>query len=98
MTDDGAAATETVVTVWAAAGDFDAFVRGRHTALLRFAHALTGDPELSADLVQDALERTGLAWSRVRRKDDPEGYVRRIIVTRYVSSVTGQRSGRGPGS
>ena len=43
------------------------------------------DPQLAADLVQDALVRTGLAWSRVRRRDDPEGYVRRIILTRYVS-------------
>ncbi len=85
MTDDGAAVPEPAVTRWAAPGDFDAFIRGRHLALLRFAHALTGDRELAADLVQDALERTGLAWSRVRRRDDPEGYVRRIIVTRYVS-------------
>jgi len=85
MPDDGGAVPEPAVTRWAATGDFDSFVRARHMALLRFAHALTSDPELAADLVQDALERTGLAWSRVRRRDDPEGYVRRIIVTRYVS-------------
>src|SRR6266508_2742737 len=85
MADDGAAVPEPAVIQWAATGDFDVFVRGRHTALLRFAHALTGDHELAADLVQDALERTGVAWSRVRRKDDPEGYVLRIIVTGYVS-------------
>ena len=70
---------------WAAAGDFDGFVRSRHVAMLRYAHAVTSDPELAADLVQDALERTGLAWPRVRRRDDPEGCVRRIMVTRYVS-------------
>jgi len=40
-------------------------------ALLRYAHAVTSDPELAAHLVQDALERTGLAWPRVRRRDDP---------------------------
>jgi len=85
LTDDGVTATEAAVIAWAAADDFDAFVRGRHPTLFRFANALTGDPELAADLVQDALERTGLAWSRVRRKDDPEGYVRRIILNRYVS-------------
>jgi len=84
--DDGAAGPEPAVTRWAATGDFDAFVRARYSALLRFAHALTGDAELSADLVQDALVRTGLAWSRVRRRDDPEGYVHRIIATRYVSA------------
>jgi len=85
LTDDGVATTEAPVIAWAAADDFDAFVRGRHTTLCRFAHALSGDPELAADLVQDALERTGLTWSRVRRKDDPEGYVRRIILNRYIS-------------
>jgi RNA polymerase sigma-70 factor (sigma-E family) len=84
--DDGAAGPEPAVTRWAATGDFDAFVRARYSALLRFAHALTGDAELSADLVQDALVRTGLAWSRVRRRDDPEGYVHRIIATRYISA------------
>ncbi len=66
-------------------GDFDAFVRARHEALLRFAHVLTGDPQLAADLVQDALERSGLAWRRIRRHDDPEGYVRRAIVNGHIS-------------
>lgn len=83
--DDGTAVPQPPATRWVATEDFDAFIRARHTALLRFAHALTGDAELAQDLVQDALERTGLAWSRLRRRDDPEGYVRRIIVTRYVS-------------
>ncbi len=44
---------------------FDAFVRARHPALLRYGHVLAGDPHTAADLVQDALERTGSAWSRV---------------------------------
>jgi RNA polymerase sigma-70 factor (sigma-E family) len=65
--------------------EFDAFARGRMRELLRFAHVLTGDPHLAADLVQDALERTLLAWPRILRKDDPEGYVRRAIVNRHVS-------------
>ena len=64
---------------------FDAFARARMQALLRFAHVLTGDPTRAADLVQDALERTLLAWPRVVRKSDPEGYVRRAIVNRHVS-------------
>jgi RNA polymerase sigma-70 factor (sigma-E family) len=64
---------------------FDAFARGRMRELLRFAHLLTGDPERAADLVQDALERTLMAWPRIERKDDPVGYVRRAIVNRHVS-------------
>ena len=64
---------------------FDAFARARTPALVRFATALCGDPHLAADLVQDALEKTGMAWSRVRRQDDPEGYIRRAIVHRHTS-------------
>jgi RNA polymerase sigma-70 factor (sigma-E family) len=64
---------------------FDAFARARMRELLRFAHVLTGDPHQAADLVQDALERTLLSWSRVENKGDPEGYVRRAIVNRHIS-------------
>lgn len=65
---------------------FDAFVRARHHALLRYGTALTGDPHSAADLVQDALERTGLAWARVHQQSDPEGYVRRVMANRNIST------------
>jgi RNA polymerase sigma-70 factor (sigma-E family) len=77
---------------WDAPAEFDEFVRVRHAALLRFAHLLTGDPHAAADLVQEALERTGLAWWRIRRQDDPEGYVRRGIVNAHLNH--GRRSRR----
>lgn len=64
---------------------FNEFVHARLPKLLRFGHALTGDPHSGADLVQDALERAMLAWSRIDAKEDPEGYVRRIMVNRNVS-------------
>jgi RNA polymerase sigma-70 factor (sigma-E family) len=70
---------------WDAPASFDDFVRTRHQALLRFAHVLCGDAHLAADLVQDALERTGLRWRRLRDPDDPEGYVRRTIVTQFLN-------------
>lgn len=69
----------------AEAAAFDAFVRARMPALLRFAHALTGDPHTAADLVQDALERTGMRWSRLERQGDPEAYVRRAILNGRTS-------------
>lgn len=64
---------------------FDAFVRARLPELLRFGRALTGSQDSAADLVQDALERTMLAWSRIEQRGDPEGYVRRIMVNRNIS-------------
>ncbi len=62
--------------------DFDAFVTARLSALLRFGRALTGDEHAGADLVQDALERILPRWGRI---DEPEAYVRRVMLTRNVS-------------
>lgn len=66
--------------------DFRAFVTARSASLLWFAHLLTGDRHLAEDTVQTALAKTALAWSRVRRKDNPEGYVRRAIVTTHLNA------------
>jgi DNA-directed RNA polymerase specialized sigma24 family protein len=63
---------------------FDDFVRARLPQLLRFGRALTGDEHRGADLVQDALERALPKWPRIE-SDDPEGYVRRIMVNRNIS-------------
>ena len=63
---------------------FDAFARARMANLLRFGFALTGSQDQAADLVQDALVRTGLRWTRVRSAD-PEGYVRRAMVNAHIS-------------
>ena len=64
---------------------FDAFVRARLPDLVRFGRALSGSTEAGQDLVQDALERTLLAWNRLDSRADPEGYVRRIMVNRNIS-------------
>jgi DNA-directed RNA polymerase specialized sigma24 family protein len=45
---------------------------------------LTGNADDAADLVQDALLRLGDAWHRVRRKENPEGYVRMIMARRHI--------------
>jgi RNA polymerase sigma-70 factor (sigma-E family) len=64
---------------------FREFVAGRSRALLRTAWLLTGDWALAQDLVQTALAKTWPAWSRIQRSDDPEVYVRRILVTTYAT-------------
>ncbi len=68
-------------------GQFEDFVANRFPALFRYAYVLTGNQHDAEDLVQEALTRTGVAWGRVRRKDDPEGYVRttmaRIMANRW---------------
>ena len=64
---------------------FESFVRARLPSLLRFAHAVCGDPHTAADLVQDALERTGMHWNRIDRTGDAEAYVRRAIINGRTS-------------
>jgi DNA-directed RNA polymerase specialized sigma24 family protein len=64
---------------------FDDFVRARAGALFRYGFVLTGDTDDAADLVQEALLRLGDTWDRVIKKDDPEGYVRTIMVRQHIS-------------
>ncbi|MBE1488699.1 SigE family RNA polymerase sigma factor [Plantactinospora soyae] len=64
---------------------FTEFVRARSEALMRYGYVLTGNPHDAADLTQEALARLGSAWSRVRRRDDPEGYVRTTMARLHVS-------------
>jgi RNA polymerase sigma-70 factor (sigma-E family) len=62
--------------------DFDAFVDGRSSALLRSAFLLVQDEGLAEDLLQTALIKAWFAWARI---EEPEAYVRRIMVTTSAS-------------
>jgi len=52
----------------------------RWPSLVRLAYGLTGDRWLAEDITQAALATAYAAWWRVRRADDPDAYVRRILV------------------
>jgi RNA polymerase sigma-70 factor (sigma-E family) len=69
----------------AEASDFARFVEAREAALRRTAWLLTGDWGLAEDLVQTALARSWPRWERIRRRDDPEVYVRRVIVNTWTT-------------
>ena len=64
---------------------FREFVASRSRPLLRSAWLLTGDWALAEDLVQSALATTWVRWARIIRRDAPESYVRRVIVSTYLS-------------
>ncbi len=70
---------------------FVAWATERLAPLVRFGFALTHDEGAAEDLVQTALVRTLLAWPRVQKRDDPEGYVRRVMVNEQVSAWRKQR-------
>lgn len=66
--------------------DFTAYVEAQLPALLRFGYALTGNRHDAGDLVQDALERVGLRWSRIQRGGGhPHAYTRRTMVNAWTS-------------
>ncbi|MDV6014534.1 SigE family RNA polymerase sigma factor [Haloechinothrix sp. LS1_15] len=66
--------------------DFAEFVESALPGLLRYGHALTGNPHDAADLVQTALEKVGARWREVRRKtQDPTAYVRRAMANAHIS-------------
>jgi len=56
---------------------FESFVRAYGTTLIRLAGALTGNPDVSEEVVQSALERLFVRWRRV---DDPLAYARQVVV------------------
>lgn len=64
---------------------FEQFVDLRQRALQRTGWLLTGDWALAEDLVQTALARTWPRWDRITRRDDPEVYVRRVMVNTWAS-------------
>jgi RNA polymerase sigma-70 factor (sigma-E family) len=64
---------------------FAAFVAKRSAALLRTAWLLTGSEAAAQDLVQAALLRTWTRWDRVVRKDLPETYVRKVLLSTFLT-------------
>jgi RNA polymerase sigma-70 factor (sigma-E family) len=62
---------------------FSEFVRARHGALLRTAYLLTGHAQDAEDLVQTTLVKVVPQWRRIA--DNPEPYVRRVLVNENVS-------------
>lgn len=71
---------------------FDAWVEARFARLVRFAYLVTGSQHAADDAVQTALAQACARWSRVSRTDDPDVYVRRMVVNAHVSAW--RRGGR----
>ncbi|WP_435828465.1 SigE family RNA polymerase sigma factor [Saccharopolyspora shandongensis] len=70
----------------AAEDDFAEFVRVALPGLMRYGHALTGNPHDAADLVQTVLEKVGARWSKISRNcADPTAYVRKAMANTHVS-------------
>lgn len=65
--------------------EFSAYVAARQHVLLRMAYLLTGDQHNAEDLLQTALAKAYLAWGRLHDPNQPEAYIRKIMVNEYAS-------------
>lgn len=63
--------------------DFSEFAHGRWPGLVRLAYGITGDRGLAEDLAQTALASAYASWPRVCQADDPDAYLRRILLNAH---------------
>jgi RNA polymerase sigma-70 factor (sigma-E family) len=63
---------------------YEDFVAARLPSVLRYATALTGSPQLAEDVVQEVLLRAQSRWRRISAADQPEAYVRRMVLNEYL--------------
>jgi RNA polymerase sigma-70 factor (sigma-E family) len=70
----------------ATAPGFDTWVEARVPSLLRFAYLVTGSQQAAEDAVQAALVSACEKWSEVGRREDPDAYVRRMVVNAHISA------------
>jgi len=75
---------------------FEEFMTSRWPGLVRLAFGLTGDRWLAEDLAQTALASAYASWWRVCRADDPDAYVRRILINASKSRLRRRRVSEQP--
>ena len=66
-------------------GGFAAWSAAQAPSLHRFAYLMCGDWHDAEDLVQEALAKAALHWSRIERTEHPDAYVRTILLNQCRS-------------
>ncbi|WP_328989225.1 SigE family RNA polymerase sigma factor [Kribbella sp. NBC_01245] len=64
---------------------FDEVVASNERRLLRVALMLSGNIHSAEDLVQTALARAYPKWDRISRLEQPEAYLRKMVVNEFLS-------------
>lgn len=64
---------------------FEEYVLVRGTALLRLARLLSADEHQGEDLVQEVLVQAFVRWRRITALDQPDLYVRRMLINAHCS-------------
>ena len=63
----------------------DEYLDARLEPLLRYATAVTCDPHLAQDVVQDVLVRVQARWDHIGRLAQPDAYVRKMVLNEFLS-------------
>lgn len=75
---------------------FEEYATARWAALHRTAHLISGDAAVAEDLLQATMLKVMAQWSRVRRADSPDAYVRKMLLNELLGERrrTGRRAQR----
>jgi len=65
--------------------DFERFFNQSYTRILAVAYAVTGDRGHAEDIVQEAFAATHRRWATVATYDDPQAWVRRLVLNKASS-------------
>lgn len=64
--------------------EFTRWARARQQHLIRAAVLLTGEPHRAEDLVQEALAKVAVRWTRLRQ-GSPDAYARKVMYHDHIS-------------
>ena len=64
--------------------EFAELFRASWARLYRLALAVSGDPGAAEDALQNTFAKVYAHWSRVRRADNPDAYVRRMLLNEVL--------------
>ncbi len=66
-------------------GSFELFYMRQRKRLVSLAYVVSGSRAGAEDLAQEALMAACKSWEEIRRKDNPEAWVRRILLNKAAS-------------
>lgn len=62
--------------------DLESLFRAHYGRLVRALAVVAGSQDAAADAVQEAFVKAHLHWRKIRRYDDPVGWIRRVAINR----------------
>ena len=64
--------------------EFTAWLQERQSALLKAARVICFDTQNAEDVLQEALADVYMRWGKVKKHDNPEAYVMRVMVSKHA--------------